>query len=124
MIPTISDITKPLLQFAGETIDPYEISVLEAEIFLAKKFKLTKKERLLEKKSGKERLFLHRVRWSRTYLKKAGLIVDTKIGHFKITKLGYKIMDENPDKITESYLNKFKSFKDTRRNLKYVENTE
>ena len=125
MIPTISEITKPLLKCAlyGEKASEirliHEISVLECEEILSDYFKLTKQERLIEKKSGKERLFLHRIRWARTYLKKSGLVKDTSKGHFAITDLGIDEFDSLPEIVTESYLNKYDSFKNSRRTKKY-----
>ena len=121
-MPKISEITKPLLECALHGEQPnklhmiHECSVLDCEIQLADYFNLTKQERLIEKKSGKERLFLHRIRWARTYLKKAGLIKDTRKGHFAITDLGLDEFTSLPEIVSESFLNKYASFKNTRRN--------
>ncbi len=68
--PAESLIRLPLLKSAK---DGKEHSVLDIEKVLAKKFKLTNSEKTRIKKSGGERLFLHRVRWSRTILKYAKL---------------------------------------------------
>jgi len=123
-MPKISEITKPLLECALHGEQPNKLnmihgSVLDCEIKLADHFNLTKQERLVEKKSGKERLFLHRIRWARTYLKKAGLIKDTSKGHFAITDLGLDEFESLPEIVTESYLNKYASFKNSRRNRKF-----
>ena len=124
-MPKISEITKPLLECALHGEQPnklhmiHECSVLDCEIKLADYFNLTKQERLIEKKSGKERLFLHRIRWARTYLKKAGLIKDTRKGHFAITDLGLDEFTSLPEIVSESYLNKYESFKNSRRKSKY-----
>jgi len=114
MIPTISDITKPLLKLIASE---GEIHVTYAESKLGKEFKLTKDELAQEKSSGGERLFLHRIRWAVTYLKKAKLIKAIGRGQVAILKQGQKLIEdpECPEKITESYLNRYKSFKETRR---------
>ena len=102
-----------------ENYDVHDCSVLDCERKLADHFNLTKQERLVEKKSGKERLFLHRIRWARTSLKKAGLIKDTRKGHFAITPLGLEEFESLPEIVTEKYLNKYASFKNSRRNRKF-----
>ena len=118
MIPTISEITKPLLELVSKK---GSLTMREAEIVLGRQFHLTDDEIDLLKPSGGERMFLHRIRWARTYLKKAKLVKDTKRrGQIMILDKGLKLVKSKncPDKITESYLNKYKSFKETRRNLK------
>jgi restriction system protein len=121
LIPKISEITKPLLELADSRNKKwgFDTSISFAEEYLGNEFKLTSKEMNEKKATGNEKLFVHIIRWARTYLKKAGLITDTsQKGHFVITELGKKVIKENPEKITESYLNQFQSFKDTRRKKK------
>lgn len=116
MIPTISEITKPLLQALENSA---QRTVLELEDEVGRiAFKLTPKELAEEKPSGNERMFLHRLRWAVTYCKKAGLVKATGRGIIQITPRGLTLLKsaDCPEKITESYLNRYKSFKDTRRN--------
>jgi 5-methylcytosine-specific restriction enzyme B len=110
-LPKFSEITLPLLQFAK---DGKEHSIIEAEEFLADKFKLTDEEKNRLKPSGNERLFLHKLRWARTALKWAVLIEDKKANHFKITPRGLDVLNQNPAKITEKFLSQFPEYKQHR----------
>ena len=69
----------------------------------------------LEKKSGGERLFLHRIRWSRTNLKYAKLLEYPKPGFYKITSRGSKVLEKNPKSIDDSFLSQFMEFRAWRR---------
>ena len=110
--PPESRLRLPLLKIAK---DKKIHSVLDAEKFLANHFKLSKSERTRIKKSGGERLFLHRVRWSRTILKYAKLIEDPKRGFYKITPRGLKILKNPPTVLNDSFLSQFSEFKKPRR---------
>lgn len=108
VFPTFEDIMLPLLKFAK---DGKTHSVRDAEYHLSQHFQLTEKQRQKQKESGTEPLFLHRVRWARTYLKRAGLIFDPKLGQYEITDLGLKILEKKPQKINIRYLLNFPNFK-------------
>ena len=110
--PPESTIRLPLLEFAK---DKKIKSVLDAEKYLSKKFKLTNAEINRTKKSGNERLFLHRVRWSRTNLKISGLISDPKPGFYKITPRGLQILKNPPPVLNDTFLSQFPEFKKWRR---------
>ncbi len=110
--PPESKIRLPLLRFAR---DKKIHSVLDAEKSLANRYKLSNSERTRIKKSGGERLFLHRVRWSRTILKYAKLIEDPKRGFYKITPRGLKILKNPPTVLNDSFLSQFSEFKKSRR---------
>jgi len=106
-LPTFSQIGLPLLQYAK---DGKSHSLLDAEKKLVKEFSLSQEEAKQEKKSGKERLFLHRTRWVRTALKYARLVVDPKKGYYKITERGLKVLKSKPSAITEKYLSQFPEY--------------
>lgn len=100
--PPESQIRLPLLKLVK---DKKIHSTDEAEKFLANLFKLSTKQRNELKSSGGERLFLHKLRWSRTDLRVAGLIKDDpKPTCFQITKKGLKILKNPPDVITDRFL--------------------
>ncbi|KFM14391.1 restriction endonuclease protein [Marine Group I thaumarchaeote SCGC RSA3] len=113
--PPESQVRLPLLRFAK---DGKLKSVLDAEKYLSKRFKLTNAEINRTKKSGNERLFLHRVRWSRTILKYSGLVSDPKTGFFKITPGGLKILKNPPPVLNDKFLSQFPEFKKWRRRKK------
>ena len=113
--PPESKIRLPLLRLAK---DKKIHSVLDVEKSLANRFKLSNSERSRIKKSGGERLFLHRVRWSRTILKYAKLIEDPKLGYYKITPRGLKVLNNPPSVLNDSFLSQFPEFKKWRRRNK------
>jgi len=110
--PPESKIRLPLLRLAK---DKKIHSVLDAEKSLANRFKLSNSERSRIKKSGGERLFLHRIRWSRTILKYSKLIEDPKLGYYKITARGLKVLKNPPTILNDSFLYQFSEFKKWRR---------
>lgn len=62
--------------------------------------------------SGKQPLFDNRIGWTRTYLKKAGLIQSPSRGVYIITPIGLQVLAENPQKIDNLYLQRFESFRE------------
>lgn len=59
--------------------------------------------------SGGMGVFVNRIGWARTYLKKAGLIDSPKRGFVQITEEGRKALEEGVE-ITNSYLMRYPSF--------------
>lgn len=109
-LPTSEKIRFKLLEFAK---DGDIRSIHDAENYLAKTFGLTKEQRKKEKSTGRETIFLHKIRWCRTYLRIAGLISDPEKAHYKITDLGEKFLKENPNlrEMTKEHLLTFEDFK-------------
>ena len=64
--------------------------------------------------SGKQTVFDNRIGWTRTYLKKAGLIESPSRGLFKLTDEG-KTALKDADDIDDDYLMRFPSFKEFKR---------
>ena len=74
-------------------------------------FSVSKKERAEMLPSGKQPLFDNRIGWTRTYLKKAGLVQSPSRGIYVITPAGRQVLNENPRKIDNLYLQRFESFR-------------
>ena len=110
--PPESQIRLPLLKSAKDGKDH---SVLDIEKVLSKRFKLSNSEKIRIKKSGRERLFLHRIRWSRTILKNAKLVEYPKPGFYKITPRGLKVLKNPPTVLNDAFLSQFPEFKKWRR---------
>ena len=62
--------------------------------------------------SGRQSVFLNRLGWARTYLKKAGLIISPTEGQFQITKAGKDALMQNPTVIDTEFLKQFPLFCD------------
>ena len=100
-IPDYQSCMLPLLEFASDSI---EHSVTEAVETLSKRFKLTEAEREELLPSGTQFVIANRVRWARTYLKKAGLLADPRRSHFQITERGREVLDSKPDRFDVAFL--------------------
>ena len=106
-IPDFQSIMLPLLTFAG---DGKEHSLREAIEVLAQQFALTPEERAELLPSGRQEVFVNRVGWASTYLRKAGLLESTRRGHFKITERGCAMLRSKPSMINIKYLRQFDEF--------------
>jgi restriction system protein len=106
-VPDYQSIMLPLLEFAG---DMQELSIRDAIEKLALRFKLTDEERRELLPSGTQFVFDNRVGWSRTYLKKAGLLESKRRGYFNITDKGLDVLNQKPSKINVDFLRQYPEF--------------
>lgn len=106
-IPDFQAIFLPLLQFA---IDRQERSIQEAIQYLAHYFCLTDEEQKELLPSGKQAIFDNRVGWSRTHLKKAGLLEYPRRAFFKITDRGVELLKTNPSGINVNLLKQYPEY--------------
>ena len=83
----------------------------EVKDTVAGAFSISEKERVELLPSGKQQLFDNRIGWTRTYLKKAGLVQSPSRGVYMITPAGRQVLDENPPQIDNLYLQRFESFR-------------
>lgn len=110
-IPDYQACMLPLLKFYS---DGQEHLFREAAEALAKGLKLSEEERREMLPSGLQQVFINRVGWARTYLKKAGLIESPKRGVNKITSRGLDVLKQKPQKIDVLFLSQFREFADFR----------
>jgi restriction system protein len=103
-IPDFQTIMLPLLKFLS---DGYEHSTRETIEHIIDYFKLSEEEKRELLPSGRQPMIDNRVGWSRTYLKKAGLIDSARRGWLKITERGRDVLKENPPVIDVKYLERF-----------------
>jgi restriction system protein len=110
-IPDYQTVMLPLLRFA---VDQQEHSLREAIDKLAEEFGLTDEERKELLPSGQQEVFMNRVGWARTYMKKAGLLESTRRGYFKVTERGLKVLRQNLARIDINFLDQFEEFRQFR----------
>ncbi len=109
-IPDYQSIMFPLLRYCG---DGQKHSLRECIEALAGDFNLTHDDRKQLLPSGKQAIFDNRVGWAKTYLKKAGLLVNTRRGYLKITQQGQNILKDNSiQEINVKFLRRFPEFVD------------
>lgn len=106
-IPDFQSIMAPLLNFASNN---REYSLRETIEALADKFGLSDEERKELLPSGRQATFDNRVGWARTYMTKAGLLVSTRRGYFRITERGHDVLRGNPSYINIAFLKRFPEF--------------
>ena len=108
-IPGYQEFMYPFLNMLE---DGQEHSLRESYIRLADEFNLTEQEREEMLPSGKQRILHNRVGWTRTYLKKAGLLNTIRPGVFVITELGKELLaDPSITAIDNAFLMQFPEFR-------------
>jgi restriction system protein len=111
-IPTYKDC---MLPFLAQLKDGKEWHIREIGEVLASYFALTPVERAELLPSGQTPIFVNRVGWARTYLKKAALIESPRRGVFTITKRGLSVLDEGVKSLDSKYLARFPEFQEFQR---------
>ena len=77
---------------------------------IASKYQLTDDERKETLASGPQPVFINRIGWATTYLKKAGLIDSPRRAHFVIADAGKKVLASAVTRVDIKYLRQFPSF--------------
>ncbi|HYE09354.1 MAG TPA: restriction endonuclease [Patescibacteria group bacterium] len=85
--------------------------IKEVKNFVACNMSVTEDEQKELLPSGKQAMFDNRIGWTRTYLKKAGLIHSPSRGTFILTEEGHRVLEENPAVINDDFLNRYESFR-------------
>jgi len=111
-IPDYQTIMLPLLKL---TEDKKEHSIREAIDSISDLFKLSEEQTKEVLPSGRSYIIDNRVGWARTYLKKAGLLEDTRRSHFRITEEGLKTLATSPTEINIKFLQQFSGFNEFRK---------
>ncbi|MDW8351657.1 MAG: restriction endonuclease [Anaerolineae bacterium] len=106
-IPDYQSLMLPLLRLAG---DGQEHSLRETIGSLAESYGLTDEERSQLLPSGGQTVFANRVSWACSYLKRAGLLMATRRGYYRITERGRQVLHENPSKVDVAFLLRFPEF--------------
>lgn len=107
MIPDFQTLMRPVLQTAVNG----EQAIFDIIPILANKFELTDSERKELIPSGNQTRFANRVHWARSYLKQAGLVENSKRGHFSITNTGIEALNTN-EKIDRNFLERYDAYRD------------
>lgn len=105
-IPDYQSLMLPVLVASSEG----EVRVGTVVEELANQLGLSPEERSELLPSGKQTVFSNRVHWAKTYLAQAGLIENTRRGHFKITERGQQMLAAHPSRIDNALLSQFEEF--------------
>ena len=99
-VPDFQTLMLPLLKMLG---DGEQHTLAEAVERLAQEFQLSADDRAQLLASGQTRLY-NRVGWTRTYLKKAGLLESVGPGRFQLTDRGRDVLASRPAAIDLAFL--------------------
>ncbi len=83
----------------------------EVKEYVAQRMEISEEERQELLPSGRQAVFDNRIGWTRTYLKKAGLVESPARGVYVLTPQGRAVLEENPERIDNHYLGRFPSFR-------------
>jgi restriction system protein len=89
-----------------------ERAIREIAEDVAREFSLTPEELDARLPSGGTSVFLNRVHWASTYLKKAGLLESAGRGRVRVSPLGRTALDGGPHRIDRAFLMRYPSFQD------------
>ena len=110
-IPDYQTIMLPLLKFVADGKEHTLREIIES---LADIFNLNDEERRELLPSAKQPIFDNRVGWATTYLKKAGVIETPKRAVYRITERGQGVLNKNPQRVDNKFLDQFQEFKEFR----------
>ena len=106
-IPDYQSIMLPLLRLVA---NEGPVRTKDAVGKISTLFNLTENEKAELLPSGNQRIIDNRVGWSRTYLKKAGLLLYPQRGVLEITDRGKQVLQNPPDAINARFLRQFPEF--------------
>ncbi|HSV76713.1 MAG TPA: restriction endonuclease [Bacteroidales bacterium] len=106
----IPDFQSLMLPFMNHLSDGQEHSTTETHDKLAKQFGLTEEELFQYLPSGNQKTFYNRLFWAKAHLKMAGLLENTKRGHFRITERGKQVIASKPALINLKFLKQFPDY--------------
>ena len=106
-VPGFQEWFMPLLQQLG---DSQLHSIADMYGKLSDLLKLSKEDQAEMLPSGKQKLYQNRIGWSRTYLKKAGLVESPKRGQLQITPRGMQVLADPPEELNVKFLKQYPEF--------------
>lgn len=107
-IPETYDLVLPLLEIIKDK-DEYKVQEVTEEVIDYIDISDEDKEITLP---NNEPVINSRISTANTYLKKAELIESNRFMYFNITEEGLRVLDENPEKITEEDLMEYEGFRE------------
>ena len=106
-LPDYQDVMLPLLKLTADS-DVHTVRAIKGKI--AQQLELTEDDLNHMLPSGQQTTFHNRVSWAKTYLLRAGLLDQTKRGHFTISSRGREVLGTQPSRIDNHFLSQFPEF--------------
>ena len=111
-IPDFQTLMLPLLKALA---DKQEHSMKDVTTTLSDQFNLSEDERNIASEVSGQPVMYNRTAWAKTYLKRAGLIEQTRRGFFRVSESGEKVLKSAPPAINIKFLRQFAEFKETQK---------
>ena len=108
---SVPQFQKYFLPFLEIVKDKKEHTINELIERLADYFNLSNEDKNELVPSGRDTRHANRVKWTRTYFKKASLVESVGKAKVKITQRGLDILSKKPEKIDIKFLDQFEEFK-------------
>lgn len=108
-VPDFQSWFLPLLRLLG---DGEVHRIRDAYEFLADELELTPEDRAAVLPSGKQQMYINRIGWARTYLKKAGLIDSPGRALVQITDRGKAVLKDPPERLNVKFLQQYSEFRE------------
>lgn len=105
-IPNFQELLLPVLMASADG----EVHIAEVENRIAADLHLSADDLATLLPSGKQGVFANRVRWAKSYLGKAKLIVLTGRGLFRISERGRKVLENPPAALNVKFLKQYPEF--------------
>jgi len=102
-IPDFQSVMRPLLEYLADGKVPSSRETLDV---LSKHFQMTNEELAQLLPSGQQSIFVNRIGWAKSYLRKSELLESPSRGLYKITARGLEAVQGN-QKINLKYLKQF-----------------
>jgi restriction system protein len=106
-VPSFQTWFMPLLR---RLVDGKEHAIADLYGQLADDLRLSESDRQELLSSGKQEVYVNRIGWARTYLKKAGLIESPSRGVLRITPRGQEVLRQAPANLNVKFLRKYPEF--------------
>ena len=110
-VPGFQELMLPILRACGNGQE-WSLAAVRGEI--AEALGLTEDDQKELLPSGTQPRFHNRAAWAKVYLERAGLLIRTRRGHFKISPTGAQVLANPPSIIDIPFLSQFDGFDDFR----------
>ena len=106
MVPNFEELRRPVLEKAARG----EQRIADVVEEISNDLDLPQEDREALLPSGKQTRIANRIHWAKSYLKQAGLVRNTRWGHFEITERGRKLLETHSGMITKDDLRQYSEF--------------
>jgi len=114
-IPDYQSFMLPLLRYVSDGKDHKKSDAVKD---IADKLSLLKEDMQALLPSGTQLVYVNRIGWAITYLKKAGLLTSPKRAVFQIAERGMQLLATNPAEITNKTLQQYEEFNAFKKKIK------